>query len=122
MAEKVKSRWSIYVLIQLLVMLYSIVGVLSKTASSFLVKEGFFSLRFVGTVGLMVFVLGVYAIFWQKVLKKTELAVAYLNKSFCLFWSLLWSVLFFGDSIKSNQIVGIIVIVCGIIVVTNYDK
>ncbi len=109
-------------MIQVLVVLYSFVGVLSKTASGILVKSGMFSVDFVGIVFSMLVVLGTYAIFWQKILKKIELSIAYLNKAFSLFWSLLWSLLFFGESIHWNQIFGIVIIVLGIIVVSNYDK
>lgn len=114
--------WKNYILIQFLVMLYSWVGVLSKTASNYLAKEGFFSPMFIILLGGMVLILGVYAVFWQKILKKFELSVAYLNKAFGLFWSLLWSVLFFNEQVRGTQFVGIIIIVCGIVLVTNYDK
>lgn len=106
-------------LIQSLVLIYSLVSVLSKFASKVLKEYGLFSLQLIGIVFLMGVLLMIYAYFWQKILKKVELSIAYVNKGLLLFWSLLWSVLLFGEQITLWNIAGTIVIICGILVVTK---
>ncbi len=114
-----KGKW--IVLIQLMVMFYSFTGVLSKLASIQAKKHGIFTIQFASVIIAMVFVLGVYALLWQRILKHVDLSIAYANKGFGLFWTLVWSILFFGEKIKINNIVGICIIIFGIMVVTNSD-
>jgi len=113
-----KKRMSV-LYIQGLVVIYSLTSVLSKVASNFMKEEGMLSLKVILSLGLMILVLGCYAILWQQVLKKTELSVAYMNKGMQLFWALLWSVLFFNETVTFANIVGSIVIFIGIMVVSK---
>ena len=62
--------------------------------------------------------IGVYAIFWQRVLKRVDLSVAYANKGIGILWTLVWSTLIFKESITLLNVVGIIVICVGVMVVT----
>ena len=84
-------------------------------------KYGVFSIQFIGLVFAMVCSLGIYAIFWQRALKKVELSVAYANKGIGILWTLVWSVLLFKETITVNNIVGIIFICIGVIVVTGNE-
>lgn len=100
--------------IQVLVMLYSCVSVMSKVSSNEMKKFGVISKEFIFCIFIMLLILAIYAIFWQKVIKKVEISTAYLNKSTSLFWSLLWSYLIFGENIHISQVVGLIIIFIGI--------
>lgn len=121
--QKVKSKIGIkmILLIQSMVFLYSLVSMLSKYASSFLQKYGLFSVQFILLFGIMVGCLGIYAILWQKVLKKVDLITAYVHKSTTLIWSLLWAVTLFGESLAWNNIVGVLIVVVGVMLVTQDD-
>ena len=118
--EKIEKKWIL--VMQIMVMVYSFVGVLAKISSEFLHDKGFFSFQFIGTVFAMFCILGFYAIIWQVVLKHMQLSIAYANKGFCLFWTLLWSVLFFAEKVTWTNIIGIVIIVSGIMVVTSSNE
>lgn len=106
--------------IQGIVILYSFVGLLSKNASGVLNDKGLFSWQFIGIVAAMFFILMLYAFFWQKILKKIDLSVAYVNKGLGILWSLLWSILFMKEGLLSvPQILGVGLIVAGILVVAK---
>lgn len=117
--EKTKLGIDQLLKIQLIVIVYSFVGVLSKTASGILNDHGLFSLPFIGIVAAIFLVLAFYAFWWQKILKKIDLSVAYVNKGLGILWSLLWSILIFQEKMEINHIIGIVVIVAGILVVTR---
>ncbi len=72
--------------------------------------------------GLEIFILGIYAILWQQIIKKFQLTVAYVNRAVALLWSLLWSVIFFKETITLNNVVGAVIIIIGIVVVNSDDK
>lgn len=100
-------------------LLYSLVSVLSKIASRQLGDHGLFSWQLISIISIMGVALMVYAFFWQKILKKFDLSIAYVNKGMLLFWSLLWSVFLFNEKITLWNIVGTIVIILGILVVST---
>ena len=106
---------------QLIVIVYSFVGVLSKTASSVLQKSGLFSMEFIFIVFTMFVALGVYAVVWQLILKHMDLSIAYANKGTNLIWTMIWSVLLFKESISLQNIVGTVLIILGILVVTRSE-
>lgn len=99
-------------LLHALILLHSSAGIIAKTLSS----HRLFSLSFLLLYALEVFVLLVYAFFWQKILKRFELSVAYANNGMYIVWTLVWATLFFGERIRLNNIIGAIVVISGIIV------
>lgn len=56
---------------------------------------------------------------WQKLLKKVDLSIAYVNKGMLLFWSMIWSVVIFREEITILNIIGTIIIFVGIMVVNE---
>lgn len=78
-----------------------------------------FSFNFIITYGISILILAVYAFFWQKIIKNFELTVAYSNKGAVILWTLLWSVIFYGESIKITNIVGAAIIIIGIMVISD---
>ena len=116
-----KTGFKMILLIQSMVFLYSLISMLSKVASGVMQDYGFWSVRFILLFCAMVGGLGVYAILWQQVLKKVDLITAYVHKSTTLIWSLLWSATLFQETIHWNNVVGIVIIVVGIILVTQND-
>lgn len=116
-----KTSIKTFVILQLGVLLYSLVSVLSKQAALAMNEYGIFSLNSFFWLCSMVLMLGIYAIIWQRVLKKMDLSIAYSNKGITLFWSLVWSVLFFNENITIKNIIGVIMIILGIMVVNFHD-
>ena len=63
--------------------------------------------------------LGGYAIFWQQIIKRYELSIAYANRAFAIFWSMLWAFLIFGERITPKNLIGVAVIFTGIMLVNS---
>lgn len=113
--ENIKS----YVLLHIVVFIYSMSSILTKKAA----LAEFLSMRFFILYGLVLVCMGVYAIVWQQVIKKLPLNTAFANKSITIIWGMLWGSIFFGESISIKMILGSIIVIVGIItVITGGEK
>ena len=65
--------------------------------------------------------LGIYAILWQMVLKRSSLTFAYSNKAVVYLWMLLWSLLFFKEAVTLFNILGVMIITAGVIKMVSDD-
>ena len=106
------------IVIQLGVILYTTSGICSKMTSNYPA----FSLMWLVWIGLEVVALGMYAVFWQQIIKRVDLSVAYANRAFAIFWSTLWAVVLFKEKITPANAIGIIVIFLGILLVNKDAK
>ena len=104
-------------MLHLLLMVYSISGILSKNAAnvSFLSIE--FCLLYAGILAL----LGLYAIGWQQVLKKMALTTAFSNKAVTIVWGIIWGAFFFAEPITLPKVGGAILIVVGVVLFSHSD-
>ena len=98
-------------LLHILLAFLSLSGICSKSAAS----ETFFSMRFCLLYGGMIFILMVYAIGWQQIIKRLPLTTAYANKAVTVVWGLIWGVIFFGEKVTAGKCVGIVLVITGII-------
>lgn len=112
-----KISWKEIVILQGIVIIYTMSTVCAKLASG----EDMFSWPFIGFCVLEVFLLGVYAICWQQMIKRIDLSIAYLNRSMAVCWSMLWAFLIFHEEITWKNLVGIAVILTGIVII-NTEK
>jgi drug/metabolite transporter (DMT)-like permease len=104
-----------YVFLHTAFLLYSIIMIYMKWISKYSVGSiSFFIAYFV----LVVF-LFIYAIIWQQVIKFFPISKAYSHRGVIILWTLLWSVFFFNEVIKWNNIIGAIIIIIGIVVVSK---
>lgn len=103
--------------IQAAVFVYSFCGVFQKFAA----QQETFSLRFFLFWGCSFAVLFVYAVLWQMILKKNDLSVAYSNRAVSMIWSLVWGMHIFGETLKWNQVLGAVIICCGVHRVVTAD-
>ena len=97
-------------------LIYSMISVLSKTASS---QQG---MDFLFIYSGVLICLVIYALLWQLVLKKFSLTTAFANKAVVVFWGILWGKLFFGEEITWQKIFGAAVIIGGIILVVSDNE
>lgn len=95
--------------------LYSCTSICSKLASGY----RFLSWGFVLFYGLEIVVLMLYAVLWQQILKRFELAEAYAFRPIATILSFLWAVLIFDEQVTWNMVVGAAVILTGIWVVNG---
>lgn len=107
------------IILNLIIMMYSLGSVCSKTAAS----KPFLSVEFIVFYGLVLLILGIYAILWQQILKKLPLNVSYASKSVTIIWAIIWGVLIFNETITLKMIIGAAIVFAGIIlVVTGEEK
>lgn len=108
-----------YLLLHLILFIYSFNGIFSKTAS----KEKFLSFRFCLFYGLVILGLGIYALLWQQVLKSIPLNVAYANKAVTLIWGMVWGATIFNEKNTVTNIIGAVIVLIGVILmVTGGEK
>lgn len=108
-----------YSILHIILFLYSLSGVCSKAASS----KPFLSSKFCLLYGASLFILVIYAILWQQVLKKIPLNIAYANKAITLVWGIIWGTVLFKEKIQTPNLIGAVIVIAGVLlVVTGGDK
>lgn len=113
MRERIKTL----ILLHMMLMIYSMSGICSKRASS----ADFLSLEFCVFYGLIILLLGLYAIGWQKIIKKLPLTTAFANKAVTVIWGMVWGMLFFREDITIGKIIGAFLIICGVVIFAYAD-
>lgn len=103
------------IILQVIILIYTLSTVTAKFASN----EEFLSLKFILFYGLEIFILGVYAILWQQIIKKFEISVAYANRAMSLLWSIVWAIVFFREQITLKNVIGVIIVIIGTIIVNS---
>lgn len=96
-------------------LLYALTSLISKIGSSY----QFMSLEFILCYGLLIFMLGIYAVLWQQVLKRLKLSVAFANKGVTILWGMVFGVLFFGEAITIKKIICVLFIILGIVMIVG---
>lgn len=101
--------------LQLVVMIYTLSSVAAKFTSGY---EPL-SLPFLLFYGTEILILGIYAIAWQQIIKRCDLSVAYANRSMAILWSLIWTVLFFHETLTVKNIIGVLIVFAGTMIVNS---
>lgn len=107
-----------YVWLHLLLFLFSFCAVFSKLAA----QNEFLSLKFIIFYGISIFILGIYAILWQQILKKFDLTTAFFNKAVVVIWGMIWGAIFFKEQITIKMIIGVIIVLIGVGLVVKSDE
>ncbi len=106
------------IVLQAVVMVFSITSVVAKFASA----QDFLSPGFILFYGLEILVLGIYAILWQQVIKRFDISIAYANKAMVLLWGLLWSVLIFSEKVTAKKLLGVLIVIAGVVILNLPEK
>ena len=104
-----------FIILQLVVIVYSLATIPSKLASN----EVFLSFRFCLFYGALIVLLGIYAVLWQQILKKFPLTIAYASKATAIIWNMLIGLLVFKERITLFNVIGAFVVVIGIIIMVK---
>ncbi len=115
---KKKELFKNILILQLIIAFYTLSSVVSKFASG----EDFLTFKFVLFYGIEIVILGVYAIFWQQIIKKFEISVAYANKAMALLWSMLWAIVFFHEEITVKNVIGVAIVIIGTLIVNSDES
>lgn len=110
-----------YLQLHLNILLFSLTSVFSKFASIQYNRHGLNSLLLYVFLFLMLANCGLYALAWQRVIKKFELNIAYANRTVYLIWSQLWAVFIFKENLTMNNIIGMVIVFIGVMVVTTHE-
>lgn len=113
-----KDKVKMIILLHVLLMVYSLSGVCSKMAS----KYSFLSLKFCFFYGLLILLLGIYAVVWQQIIKRLPLTTAFANKAVTVVWGIIWGMLFFHEKVSFGQIVGACLVIVGVVVFATADE
>ncbi len=114
-SAKGKYNWKDILLLQGIVILYTLSGVAGKYAAGY----AFPSVGFILCYGVEILILGIYAICWQQIIKRFELSVAYANRSIALLWSMIWAVLLFHETVTLKNIIGVLIVIAGTMIVNS---
>ncbi len=116
--EKKRISLKNILILQLVIIIYTLSGVAAKGASGYETL----SWQFIFFYGLEIAILGVYAILWQQIIKRFDLSIAYANRSMAILWSLVWAVIFFHEKITVNNVLGVLIVLAGTILVNTDGK
>lgn len=114
MSKRLKTLFSLH----LLLLFYSFSGVVSKFAAG----VPFLSWEFVLLYGAMLAILGIYALGWQQILKRMALSTAFSNKAVTVIWGIIWGVVFFGEAVNVQKVIGALLIVAGVVLFSLCDE
>ena len=105
--------------LNVLLMFFSLGGIFSKLAS----KQSFLSLKFILCYGSLLFIMFVYAIGWQQIIKRLPLTMAYANRAITIVWGIIWGLLFFNEKLNVGKIIGAVIVIAGVLLyVTESDE
>jgi len=113
-----KARSKSFIVLHLLLLVYSLTGVFSKLASG----QPFLSLWFCVYYGMVIVLLGIYAIGWQQVIKQMPLTTAFANKAVTVVWGIVWGMMFFSEQLTVGKLVGALLVVLGVVLFATADR
>lgn len=112
-----KQNLHVYLGLHILLLVYSASIVFSKLASGY----SFLSVGFILCYGMMLLLLGMYAVFWQQIIKKLPLMTAYANKAVTVVWGIVWGVVLFDEKITWGKALGAALVIAGVMLYVSGD-
>lgn len=106
-----------FLCLHLLLMFFSMSGICSKKAAGM----PFLSFGFCLFYGGVIFLLGIYAIGWQQIIKRLPLTVAFANKAVTVVWGIIWGAVFFHESVTVGKVIGAAIVIAGVILYVTAD-
>ena len=113
-----KNRIKILVVLHIMLMIYSMSGICSKLAA----KEEFLSPMFCVYYGIIIMLLGFYAVGWQQIIKRMPLTTAFANKAVTVVWGIVWGSLVFQEEITIGKVIGAVLVIVGVALFAKSDE
>ena len=107
-----------YLFLHILIFIYSFSGIFAKYASNY----NPFTFMFWLFYGLMIFILFIYAVGWQIILKYMPISTAFMNKAVTIIWGLVFGVILFDEAVTLKKIIGIAFIFVGVYFYCKSDE
>ncbi len=114
--KKDTIKW--FAILHIIILIFSVNSICSKMAAQY----DFLSPHWIFFYGMVIVLLGFYAIAWQQVLKHLPLITSYANKAVTTIWGLIWGYCIFREDITWQKIAGAIVIIIGVYLVVTGDE
>ena len=105
-------------LLHILLAVYSLGGIFTKMAGGY----DYLSFQFIFCYGMVLFILVIYAVGWQQIIKRVPLTIAFANKAITVVWGIVWGALFFKESITLGKIIGAILVIIGVMIFAQSDE
>lgn len=126
-----KIRYFIY--LHIILALFSVSAILSKLAageeapSVALLTKGSLSwdalpIKWLVYYAGILFIMFIYAIAWQQIIKHMPIVTAYANKAVLVIWGLIWGFILFKEKISLPQVIGAVIIIAGVYLVVTGDE
>ncbi|MBR5395230.1 MAG: EamA family transporter [Bacteroidaceae bacterium] len=112
------KRFSDYIFLLVSFLIYSLTGVFTKFAS----MQEFLSWQYILLLGGAIFVIGIYAILWQQIIRRMPVSDAFMWKGTTIVWTMLLAYSIFGEPITIHNIIGSVIIIAGITLYAWSDK
>lgn len=109
--EKTNVTFKVVIILLFVNLLFSTVSIVVKYTS----MQEIFSFKYLIGIGVIVLLLGSYAVVWQQILKRVNITLAYMFKATGIIYVLLYSVLLFGETLTVWNVIGAAAIVVGIL-------
>ncbi|MBR1622939.1 MAG: DMT family transporter [Pseudobutyrivibrio sp.] len=113
---KDKIKW--FIILHIIIFIYSINSISAKTAAQY----DFLSPKWMIFYGIVICILGFYAIAWQQVLKHLPLITTYANKAVTTMWGLVWGFLIFHEKITPLKVLASAIVIFGVYLVGSGDE
>lgn len=111
------SRALVLLALHVLLLVYSLSGFFSKSAS----REPVLSVNFVLLYGGMLLILVIYALGWQQIIKRLPLTLAFANKAVTVVWGIVWGVVFFSETVTPLMVAGAVLVIAGVVLFSFGD-
>ena len=106
-----------YLLLHLLLAVYSCSGILSKLAAG----QAFLSPGFILCYGGTIAILAIYALGWQQIIKRMPLTSAYANRAVSVVWGVIWGIIIFHEKVSPLQVTGCVLVIIGVALFARAD-
>ena len=101
-----------------MLLVYSLTSVFSKYAA----QASAWSIEFFLNYGMVLLILGFYALVWQQIIKRIPLTIAYANRAITVIWGAVWGGILFQESIAPKRLAGIVMVMCGIVLYSLSER
>ena len=107
-----------YIILLVINFIFSTVSIFTRIAAEY----EFLSIQYLCMLIVAIFILGVYALSWQQIIKQMPISDAYMFKGTSIVFVLLLSSFIFDEIITWPNVVGSIIIILGIALFAKADK
>lgn len=106
------------IFLNLIILYYPFISIIAEIASGYELMSSSFIKFYI----LEIIAIGIYAVLWQRAIKKFPLSLAYSNKAIVIIYNMFWAYILFKEQITLNNIIGSVIILIGTWVVVRDDK